>query len=110
LILWIFPSAVRKRFSLDFFPTDLPTTSRGFDTMVVFVYQMLHIVAITKTITSESLSERFDRRVIRYQRVPRPMVNLNTPMAFLKTPCVNLWDLTSTTGTHSFYVELCPTP
>jgi hypothetical protein len=66
LILWKFPSAVRNRFSLDF-PTDLPTTSRGFDTMVGFVdrlSKMVHIVASTKTITGESLSELFDHRVI----------------------------------------------
>jgi hypothetical protein len=39
--------------------------------VVVFVDQMVHIEAATKTITSESLSELFDNRVIRYQRVPQ---------------------------------------
>jgi hypothetical protein len=66
LILWIIPSAVRNRFSLDF-PTELPTTSRGFDTVVIFVDHVVHIAAATKIITSESLS---DHRVTRYQRVP----------------------------------------
>jgi hypothetical protein len=54
--------------------TDLPSPSRGFGTVVVFVdrlSQVVHIAATTTLITGDSLFELFDRRVIRYQRVPQ---------------------------------------
>jgi transposase InsO family protein len=58
--------------------TDLPETSRGFDTVVVFVdrlSKMVHIEATTKTITSEGLAELFESHVIRYHGVPQTLIS-----------------------------------
>jgi Reverse transcriptase (RNA-dependent DNA polymerase)/RNase H-like domain found in reverse transcriptase/Integrase zinc binding domain/Aspartyl protease len=58
--------------------TDLPVTSRGHDTIVVFVdrlSKMVHIEAATKSITSEGLAELFESRVIRYHGVPQTLVS-----------------------------------
>jgi hypothetical protein len=58
--------------------TDLPVTSRGHNTIVVFVdrlSKMVHIEASTKSITGESLAELFESRVIRYHGVPHTLIS-----------------------------------
>lgn len=58
--------------------TDLPVTTRGYDTIVVFVdrlTKMVHVEAATKTITSEGLADLFESRVIRYHGVPQSLIS-----------------------------------
>jgi hypothetical protein len=58
--------------------TDLPTTTQGYDTIVVFVdrlSKMVHVEAATKTITGETLAELFESRVIRYHGVPHTLIS-----------------------------------
>lgn len=58
--------------------TDLPPTARGLDTIVVFVdrlSKMVHLVACTKTVTSEGMARLFEQNVFRLHGVPRDIVS-----------------------------------
>jgi hypothetical protein len=53
--------------------TDLPITTRGHDSIVVFVdrlSKMMHAAACTKTVSAERLAEIFEHEVFKHHGIP----------------------------------------
>lgn len=58
--------------------TDLPQTARGMDTIVVFVdrlSKMVHLVACTKTVSSEGMARLFEQNVFKLHGIPQDIVS-----------------------------------
>jgi Integrase zinc binding domain/Integrase core domain/Chromo (CHRromatin Organisation MOdifier) domain len=67
--------------SMDFI-TDLPVTARGHDAIWVVVdrlSKMVHVEAITKTITTQETARLYRDRVFRYHGVPKDIVSDRDP-------------------------------